>query len=647
MTILSIDIETYSSIELKTSGVYKYVEAPDFEILLLSYALGDEPVQTIDPTKEKFPPFLKDALLNPNVIKSAYNANFERVCLSKYLDLHLPINQWRCSSVHALYLGLPGWLEGVAQALNLEQQKDSAGKNLINYFSRPCKPTKANGGRTRNLPRHDPEKWQQFIAYNQQDVEVERAVRKALERYPMPESEWRLWFIDQEITDRGVRIDPVLVQHAIRCSELHREKLEAEAIKLTGLENPNSVAQLKEWFEKAEGLEIESLNKKAIPALMKEVESATAERVLELRQELAKTSIRKYQAMERVMGQDGRARGLLQFYGANRTGRWAGRLVQVQNLPRNNLPDLDLARKLLRVGDYKSLELLFESVPDTLSQLIRTAIIPDDGHRFIVADFSSIEARVVAWLAGEKWRMDVFNSHGKIYEASAAQMFRVPIESIDKGSPLRQKGKIAELALGYGGAVGALKAMGALEMGLTEDELPSLVKTWRAANPNITKFWWDVEAAAHAAVREKKITQMQYGLTFSYESGCLFITLPSGRRLAYPRPRIENDTRFNKPISTYEGIEQKLWKRLKTYGPKLVENIVQAVSRDCLATAIVRLHEAGYNIVFHVHDEVIAEMPNESGSVKEMCEIMSQPISWAPGLPLEADGFECEYYRKD
>lgn len=647
MTILSIDIETYSSIELKTSGVYKYVEAPDFEILLLSYALGDEPVQTIDLTKEKFPPFLKDALLNPNVIKSAYNANFERVCLSKYLDLHLPINQWRCSSVHALYLGLPGWLEGVAQALNLEQQKDSAGKNLINYFSRPCKPTKANGGRTRNLPRHDPEKWQQFIAYNQQDVEVERAVRKALERYPMPESEWRLWFIDQEITDRGVRIDPVLVQHAIRCSELHREKLEAEAIKLTGLENPNSVAQLKEWFEKAEGLEIESLNKKAIPALMKEVESATAERVLELRQELAKTSIRKYQAMERVMGQDGRARGLLQFYGANRTGRWAGRLVQVQNLPRNNLPDLDLARKLLRVGDYKSLELLFESVPDTLSQLIRTAIIPDDGHRFIVADFSSIEARVVAWLAGEKWRMDVFNSHGKIYEASAAQMFRVPIESIDKGSPLRQKGKIAELALGYGGAVGALKAMGALEMGLTEDELPSLVKTWRAANPNITKFWWDVEAAAHAAVREKKITQMQYGLTFSYESGCLFITLPSGRRLAYPRPRIENDTRFNKPISTYEGIEQKLWKRLKTYGPKLVENIVQAVSRDCLATAIVRLHEAGYNIVFHVHDEVIAEMPNESGSVKEMCEIMSQPISWAPGLPLEADGFECEYYRKD
>ena len=647
MTILSIDIETYSSIELKTSGVYKYVEAPDFEILLLSYALGDEPVQTIDLTKEKFPPFLKDALLNPNVIKSAYNANFERVCLSKYLDLHLPINQWRCSSVHALYLGLPGWLEGVAQALNLEQQKDSTGKNLINYFSRPCKPTKANGGRTRNLPRHDPEKWQQFIAYNQQDVEVERAVRKALERYPMPESAWRLWFIDQEITDRGVRIDPVLVQHAIRCSELHREKLEAEAIKLTGLENPNSVAQLKEWFEKAEGLEIESLNKKAIPALMKEVESATAERVLELRQELAKTSIRKYQAMERVMGQDGRARGLLQFYGANRTGRWAGRLVQVQNLPRNNLPDLDLARKLLRVGDYKSLELLFESVPDTLSQLIRTAIIPDDGHRFIVADFSSIEARVVAWLAGEKWRMDVFNSHGKIYEASAAQMFRVPIESIDKGSPLRQKGKIAELALGYGGAVGALKAMGALEMGLTEDELPSLVKTWRAANPNITKFWWDVEAAAHDAVKDRKITILQYGLTFSYESGCLFIMLPSGRRLAYPRPRIEIDTRYNKPLLTYEGIEQKLWKRLKTYGPKLVENIVQAVSRDCLATAIVRLHEAGYKIVFHVHDEVIAEMPNESGSVKEMCEIMSRSIEWAPELPLRADGFECEYYRKD
>ena len=647
MTILSVDIETYSSIELKTHGVYKYVETPDFEILLLSYAFDDEPVQTIDLTKYEFPKEIAQALLDPNIIKTAYNANFERVCLSKYLGIHLPINQWRCSSVHALYLGLPGWLDGVAQALKLETQKDTAGKNLINYFSKPCKPTKSNGGRTRNLPEHDPEKWQQFIQYNQQDVEVERAVRKALERYPMPESEWRLWFIDQEITDRGVRIDPVLVRHAIECSEKHKAKLEAEAVKLTGLENPNSVVQLKGWFEKAEGLEIESLNKKAIPALMKEVESQTAERVLDLRQELAKTSIRKYQAMERAMGQDGRARGLLQFYGANRTGRWSGRLIQVQNLPRNNLPDLDLARKLLRAGDYESLELLFESVPDTLSQLIRTAIIPADGHRFIVADFSSIEARVVAWLAGEQWRLDVFNSHGKIYEASAAQMFRVPIESIDKGSPLRQKGKIAELALGYGGAVGALKAMGALEMGLTEDELPSLVKTWRASNPNITRFWWDVEAAAHAAVREKKITQMQYGLTFSYESGCLFITLPSGRRLAYPRPRIEIDTRYNKPLLTYEGIEQKLWKRLKTYGPKLVENIVQAVSRDCLATAIVRLHEAGYRIVFHVHDEVIAEMPFGSGSVEEMCEIMGRPIEWAPGLPLRADGFECEYYQKD
>ena len=956
MTILSVDIETYSSIELTTHGVYKYIEAPDFEILLFSYAFDDGPVQTIDLTKEKLPQFLIDALLDPNIIKSAYNANFERVCLSKYLGIKLPIEQWRCSSIHALYLGLPGWLDGVAQALKLEQQKDSAGKNLINYFSKPCKPTKSNGGRTRNLPRHDPEKWQAFIRYNQQDVEVERAVRKVLEKYPMPESEWRLWFIDQEITDRGVRIDPVLVQHAIRCSELHREKLEAEAVKLTGLENPNSVVQLKEWFEKAEGLEIESLNKKAIPALMKEVESATAERVLELRQELSKTSIRKYQAMERAMGQDGRARGLLQFYGANRTGRWAGRIINVQNLPRNNMPDLDLARKLLRAGDYESLELLFESVPDTLSQLIRTAIIPAEGHRFIVADFSSIEARVVAWLAGEKWRMDVFNSHGKIYEMSAAQMFKVPFESIDKSSPLRQKGKVAELACiaegqlvltdqglvpiekittnhkvwdgtefvthdgvvfrgikevitydglcatpdhkvwiegepepvqlqyaaacgarllrsgvgwqalrvgkdyksgkalgqeletspsdhsmcrmwgrtmdaikqlatrliqrlpglfatasnskmagskvgsgktalhqpkrsrlpqlwwkrnriplsfcfggrpldkgkpgntaardgdrpdrqqqslrtrqpsicnapkereqqakhqnpglgpqemalctkrcstktkpryderrnhpgsafsserktqkledncrkvrvydilnagprnrytvsdclvhncGYGGGVGAIKAMGALEMGLTEDELPDLVKTWRAANPSITKFWWDVEAAAHDAVKDRKITVLQYGLTFSYESGCLFITLPSGRRLAYLRPKIEIDARYNKPQLTYEGIEQKLWKHLKTYGPKLVENIVQAVSRDCLATAIVRLHEAGYRIVFHVHDEVIAEMPFGSGSVEEMCEIMGQPIEWAPGLPLRADGFECGYYQKD
>lgn len=647
MIILSVDIETYSSIELKTHGVYKYVEAPDFEILLFSYTLNDEPVQTIDLTKEKLPQFIIDALLDPAIMKTAYNANFERTCLSKYLNAHFPISQWRCSSVHALYLGLPGWLGGVVSALNLKQQKDAAGKNLINYFSKPCKPTKANGGRTRNLPEHDPEKWAQYIKYNQQDVEVERAVRKVLEKYPMPESEWKLWYIDQEITDRGVQIDPILVDHAIKCSEKHKEKLEAEAVKLTGLENPNSVSQLKDWFLKAEGLEIESLNKKAIPALISEVESTTAERVLELRQELSKTSIRKYQAMERVACQDGRARGLMQFYGANRTGRWAGRLIQVQNLPKNSLADLDLARKLLRTGDYETLELLFDSVPDTLSQLIRTAIVPAKGHRFIVADFSAIEARVIAWMAGEKWRMDVFNSHGKVYEMSAAQMFRVPLETIDRGNPLRQKGKIAELACGYGGAVGALKAMGALEMGLEEDELPGLVKTWRAANPNITKFWWDVEAAAHAAVKGGKITTMQYGLTFSYESGCLFITLPSGRRLAYPRPRIELDTRFNKPVLTYEGIEQKLWKRLKTYGPKLVENIVQAVSRDCLAVAIERLHEAGYGIVFHVHDEVIAEMPNRSGSVEKMCEIMGRPIDWAPGLPLRADGFECAYYQKD
>jgi len=650
--ILSIDIETYSSIELRTSGVYRYAEADDFEILLISYAVNDGPIHTVDLGArdafyhEKLTTF-KDLLTDPTIVKSAYNANFERVCLAKYLDLPMPADQWRCSSVHALYLGLPGWLDGVAQALKLKQQKDGAGKALINYFSRPCKPTKVNGGRTRNLPEHDPERWAQFVAYNRQDVEVERELRNVLERYPLPESEQRLWVIDQEINDRGVEIDPVLVDHAISCSELHKTKIEAEAVKLTGLENPNSVSQLKDWFLKAEGIEVESLNKNAIPALIAEVESRTAERVIELRQELSRTSIRKYQAMERVMCEDRRARGLMQFYGANRTGRWAGRLIQVQNLRRNSLKDLDLARELLKAGDYESLELLFESVPDTLSQLIRTAIVPKEGYRFIVVDFASIEARVIAWLAGEKWRMDVFNSHGKIYEASAAHMFRVPIESIDRGSPLRQKGKIAELALGFGGAVGALTTMGALKMGLGEEELPELVRTWRAANPNITGFWWEVERAAHAAVKEGKVTVMQYGLTFTCESGGLFIKLPSERLLSYPRPRIELDKRFNKPVLTYEGTEQKLWKRLKTYGPKLVENIVQATSRDCLAVAIERLHEAGYNTVFHVHDEVIAEMPIGIGSVEEMAEIISQPIEWAPGLPLRADGFESDYYKKD
>ncbi|MEW5952655.1 MAG: DNA polymerase [Bacillota bacterium] len=650
MTILSVDIETYSSVDLKSSGVYVYTEAPDFEILLFGYAFDDDSVHVVDLASGKaLPAQVFQALTDPAIIKTAFNAAFERTCIAKHFKLPMPPETWRCTQVHALTLGLPIHLEGVAQAMRLNVQKDTAGKNLIRYFCMPCKPTKTNGMRTRNLPEHAPEKWAQFIEYCRQDVVVERDVRKTLERFPVLPVEQRLWCLDQKINDTGVRVNPVLVANAIACDNQYQERLTEEAAKLTGLDNPNSVSQLKAWLQEAEGLEVESLNKATVPELIKQAESDVTKRVLELRQEMAKTSIKKYMAMDRTRCRDDRARGLLQFYGANRTGRWAGRLVQVQNLPQNKLPDLDLARQLLIAGDCETLELLFESVPVVLSQLIRTAFIPADGHRFIVADFSAIEARVIAWLAGEKWRMEVFRTHGKIYEASAAAMFRVPIETITKGNPLRQKGKISELALGYGGAVGALVAMGALKMGLEEAELPDLVKLWRQSNPNITKLWWDVEKAAFTAVREKQTVQMQYGLTFSYESGIMFIRLPSGRRLAYVRPKLENDDRFNKPKLTYEGTDQKTkqWGRTDTYGPKLVENIIQAISRDCLAEALLRVAAAGYKAVMHVHDEAVLEEPYGRGSLEDVCKIMSQPIKWAPGLPLGADGFEGVYYKKD
>ncbi|MDM5332857.1 DNA polymerase [Ureibacillus composti] len=649
MKLLAIDIETYSKADLVKCGVYAYSESADFEILLLAYAVDDEEAQIVDlASGEKIPDDIERAMTDPKVLKTAYNANFERTCLAKHFNKAMPPEQWRCSSVHALMLGLPGYLDGVAKCLRLKEQKLKEGKSLIRYFSVPCKPTKVNEGRTRNLPTHDKEKWDTFKLYCKQDVEVERQIRKKLEAFPIPKVEQKLWELDQKINDEGVLIDKSLVINAIQADKAFQDELFDEAIFLTGLENPNSPVQLKSWLMK-QGIEVESLAKKNVEALMGEVENPKVKRLLELRQAMSKTSVKKYEAMERSVCSDQKIRGLLQFYGASRTGRWAGRLVQIHNLPRNNMSDLHIARSLLKFGDYETINILFDSLSDVLSQLIRTAFIPSNDHRFIVADFSAIEARVIAWLAGERWRMDVFQSHGKIYEASAAQMFKVPIETIDKGSPLRQKGKIAELALGYGGSKGALTQMGALEMGLTEDELPELVSAWREANPNIVKLWWGIEAAAIKAVKEKVVVKMQYGLTFHYTKGILFTTLPSGRSLAYVRPRIGLDERFGKEQLTYEGTEQgsKQWGRIPTYGGKLTENIIQAIARDCLAVSMLRLDEAGYRINFHVHDEVILDVPVGTGSMEEVENIMGQPIDWAPGLPLGADSFETYYYKKD
>lgn len=648
MRVLSIDIETFSSVDLTKCGVYKYAESEDFEILLFAYAFDDEDIKIIDLAQgEKLPKEVIEAIYSPNVIKSAFNAQFERVCLSRYFSMELPIEQWRCSMVHSLTLGLPGSLENVAKCLNLKTQKMDEGKNLIRYFSIPCKPNKSNDGRTRNLPSHNKEKWESFKEYCKRDVEVEREIRRKIENFNMTDIELRLWHLDQKINDCGVNVDMELVKNAIKCDEEYQRELMKEALHLTKLENPNSPTQLKNWLE-SRGLEVSSLSKANVEELLDKTKDSTVRRVLELRQEMSKTSVKKYDAMERAMCKDFKIRGLLQFYGAL-TGRWAGRLVQVHNLPRNNMEDLDLARQLLLNGDYETLEILFDSISDVLSQLIRTAFIPSFNSRFIIADFSAIEARVIAWLAGEKWRMDVFNSHGKIYEASASQMFKVPLEKIHKGSPLRQKGKIAELALGYGGSKGALISMGALNMGLTEDELPELVAAWRKSNPNIVKLWWDIENAAISAVKEMETVNMQYGLKFSYRSGILFITLPSGRSLAYIRPRIEIDERFGKDKLTYEGIEPntRKWGRVDTYGGKLTENIIQAIARDCLAESMLSLDDRGYKIAFHVHDEVVLDVPNNFGLLEEVEDIMGMDISWAPGLPLRAEAFESNYYKKD
>ncbi|MBP2653322.1 MAG: DNA-directed polymerase [Firmicutes bacterium] len=653
MDTLAIDLETYSPLDIKKVGAYAYANHSDFEILLFAYAWNDDPVQIIDLVQgEQLPMEVIKAIHDDQILKTAYNAAFERICLSKYFKTNgfLPADGWACTSVLALTLGLPGTLEQVGNVMRLasDKKKLATGKALIRYFCTPCKPTKTNGGRTRNLPEHAPDKWEQFKEYCRQDVEAERAIRKKLERFqPVPE-ERRLWLLDQQINDRGVRVDTALVNRAITCDEQHKGRTLAEAIKLTGLDNPNSGVQLKEWLFDEECLVVESLTKETVPELLKQTDSETVKRVLELCQELSKTSVKKYAAMQNALCNDGRVRGLLQFYGANRTGRWAGRLVQVQNLPQNHLPDLDLARQLLHEGNYELIELLFGNVQSVLSQLIRTAFVPKEGYRFIVADFSAIEARVIAWLAGEKWRLDVFNTHGKIYEASAAAMFKVPIESIDKHSPLRQKGKVAELALGYQGGPKAMEKMGALKQGLTEEELPGIVSAWRTANPAITKLWHDTEDAATKAVKDKTKVALRHGVHFSYESGMLFAHLPSGRRLAYVRPRLAIG-KFDREALSYEGMDQttKQWRRLDTYGGKLVENLVQAIARDCLRDAMIRLDYAGYKTVMHVHDEVIIEAPEGWGSLENACDIMGQTIPWAPGLPLRADGFECGYYKKD
>lgn len=646
MKTLSIDLETYSSADIGKTGVYRYSESPDFEILLFGYSIDGAPVQLVDLTcGERVPEEVRDALSDPSVTKWAFNASFERICLSRWLGLpsgtYLEPDQWRCSMIWSAYLGLPLSLAGVGAVLKLDKQKLDTGKDLIRYFCKPCRPTKKNGGRTRNLPRHDPGKWEQFKSYNLRDVETEMEIQKKLARFPVPEFVWDEYHLDQEINDRGIRVDMQMVENAIDVDGWSRFDLKTQLQDLTALENPNSVAQMKAWLTQ-HGMEIESLGKKEVAAMLKDAPPDMRE-ALVLRQQLAKSSVKKYQAMQNCVCADGRAHGMFMFYGANRTGRFAGRLVQLQNLPQNHMDDLEQARALVRRADYDSLQLLYDSVPDVLSELIRTAFIPYEGGKFIVADFSAIEARVIAWMADEKWRLEVFKNGGDIYCASASQMFGVPVEKHGINGHLRQKGKIAELALGYGGSVGALKAMGALEMGIPEEELKPLVDAWRDANPNITELWWDVDRAVKEAV-DLRTSSETHGIQFVYESGFLFICLPSGRRLAYVKPRI-GENRFGGESVTYEGGGgTKKWERLESYGPKFVENIVQALSRDILCYAMKTLRCC--NIVAHVHDEIIIEADPEV-SLEAICEQMGRTPPWAKGLILRADGYETPFYKKD
>jgi len=646
MKSLSIDIETFSSVNLAKSGVYRYVEAPNFEVLLFGYSADGGEVQVVDlACGETIPADILGALTDEAVTKWAFNASFERVCLSRYIGLstgeYLDPASWRCSMVWAATMGLPLSLEGVGSVLKLDKQKLTEGKDLIKFFCQPCTPTKANGQRTRNYPYHAPDKWSSFKKYNVRDVETEMSIQTKLAKFPVPDSVWDEYHLDQEINDRGVALDMTLVQEAIAIDGRSRSELTAAMKKMTELDNPNSVQQMKQWLSD-NGMETDTLGKKAVVELLKTAPPELAD-VLALRQQLAKSSVKKYQAMENAVCADGRARGMFQFYGANRTGRWAGRLIQMQNLPQNHLEDLAEARSLVRCGDFDALEMLYEDVPDTLSQLIRTAFVPRAGAKFIVSDFSAIEARVIAWLAGEQWRQDVFAKGGDIYCASASQMFKVPVEKHGINGHLRQKGKIAELALGYGGSVGALKAMGALDMGLTEDELPPLVDAWRQSNPHIVRFWWNVDKAAMEAVRYKH-TNSTHGITFSCQSGMLFITLPSGRRLAYVKPRI-GENKFGGSCITYEGIGgTKKWERLDSYGPKFVENIVQATARDILCYSMQTLRCC--SIIMHIHDELVIEADPRM-SLDAVCEQMGRTPPWAKGLQLRADGYETDFYKKD
>ena len=646
MQTLSIDLETYSDQPLAKTGVYRYVESPDFEILLFAYSVDGGSVQQIDlACGEKIPPAILAALEDDKVIKWAFNANFERICLSRFLGYptgdYLEPDSWRCSMVWAAYMGLPLSLEGAGAVLGLEKQKLAEGKDLIKYFCQPCAPTKSNGLRTRNLPKHAPDKWLTFKKYNIRDVETEMSIQARLLKYPVPDSVWEEYRLDQEINDRGVGLDMELVRQAIQMDGRSRSELTQAMKELTSLDNPNSVQQMKQWLAD-NGVETDTLGKKAVAELLKTAPQQL-QKVLTLRQQLAKSSVKKYQAMETAVCADGRARGMFQFYGANRTGRWAGRIIQMQNLPQNHLDDLSEARGLVRAGNFDALETLYEDVPDTLSQLIRTAFVPQENRKFIVADFSAIEARVIAWLAGEKWRQDVFAAGKDIYCASASHMFGVPVEKHGVNGHLRQKGKIAELALGYGGSVGALKAMGALEMGLSEDELPALVSAWRQANPKIVQFWWAVDRAVMDAVTRKTTTKT-HGIVFSARNGMLFITLPSGRSLAYVKPKIGTN-KFGGDCITYEGVGgTKKWERLDSYGPKFVENIVQATSRDILCYAMRTLRCC--SIVMHIHDEVVIEADRRM-SLQAVCDQMGRTPPWAKGLRLRADGYETDFYKKD
>jgi DNA polymerase len=646
MKSLSIDLETYSSVDLVKSGIYRYIESPDFEILLFGYSIDGGDIEVIDlASGQKLPEEIQSALIDPSITKWAFNAQFERICLSKWLGLpsgqYLSPKSWRCTMVWSAYMGLPLSLEGSGAVLGLEKQKLSEGKDLIRYFCKPCNPTATNGGRSRNLPIHAPDKWSEFKSYNLRDVEAEIAIQEKLSKFPVSEEVWNEYHLDQEINDRGVSLDMPFVNEAIKMDTRSRSELLQKMKRLTDLDNPNSVAQMKNWLSD-QGLETDSLGKKVVSELIQTAPPDLKE-VLELRQSLAKSSVKKYSAMENAVCADGRARGMFQFYGANRTGRWAGRIIQLQNLPQNHLPDLEQARDLVRCGNFDALEMLYDSIPEVLSELIRTSFIPATDHKFIVADFSAIEARVIAWLAGEKWRQQVFESGGDIYCASASQMFGVPVEKHGVNNHLRQKGKIAELALGYGGSVGALKAMGALEMGLNEDELQPLVTAWRNTNPNIVRLWWEVDKAAMKAVRERTITET-HGIRFSYQSGMLFITLPSGRRLSYVKPRIGTNM-FGSDCITYEGVGgTKKWERIESYGPKFVENIVQATSRDLLCYSMQALKD--YNIVIHVHDEIVIEADMET-STEAICNQMSHTPPWAKGLLMRADGYETNFYKKD